>query len=186
MSMNFLSFTNYTLVIFRTVQPWGEGARDCAFTEVYADSNKDGWAARDETFKYISFENGEQRFYNLIDDPYEADDLLPNLSVTEQVSFDKLSNLFDVLSPVDDLEKEGLGFKIFPNPVREELFLEVENFTQPVQRPDGQYFYIFDIAGKRIMSGEINETNQTVSMGELNAGMYFIQVGEEVKKFVKR
>ncbi|MFT6319347.1 MAG: arylsulfatase A-like enzyme [Granulosicoccus sp.] len=158
----------------------GDGQRECMYTEVQSGGNSDGWASRNETYKYISLANGGERFYNLIVDPYESNNLLPvgTLSAAELIEFDKLSNHFDVISPVADLEKETFGFKIFPNPAGDNLFLEMENFEK-------QYFYIFDISGKEMKRGEVTFENETISINDLNAGMYFIQVGGEVKKFVK-
>ena len=158
----------------------GDGQRDCMYTEVSSGGNSDGWASRDETYKYISLANGGQRFYNLIDDPYETDNLLPlnMLTATELAAFEKLSNHFDVISPVSNLEKEEIGFKIFPNPANDNIFVEMKSTEK-------QYFYIFDISGKEMNRGEINFENETISIDELNAGMYFIQVGEEVRKFIK-
>ena len=158
----------------------GDGQRDCMYTEVSSGGNKDGWAARNETYKYIKLDNGGERFYNLIDDPYEADNLLPvgTLNATDLAAFDKLSNHFDVISPVGNLEKEDIGFEVFPNPAGDNLFLEIENFKK-------QYFYIFDVSGKKMKKGEVYFENETISIDELNAGMYFIRVGQEVRKFVK-
>ena len=158
----------------------GDGQRDCMYTEVQSGGNSDGWASRNETYKYISLANGGQRFYNLIDDPYESNNLLPvnTLTTAELVEFNKLSTHFDVISPVGNLEKEKTGFKIFPNPAGDHLFLEMGDFEK-------QYFYIFDVSGKEVRKGEVNFETETISIDELNAGMYFIQVGQEVKKFVK-
>jgi len=173
---------SYSFASLLTAQ--GDGQRDCMYTEVQQGGNADGWAARDETYKYINLANGGQRFYNLIDDPYESDNLLPvgTLNATDLVAFNKLSNHFDVISPVSDLGKKDIGFNIFPNPAEDNLFLEMENFENGNFQ---QHFYIFDISGKEMKRGELNFGNETISIEELNAGMYFIQVGQEVRKFVK-
>lgn len=157
-----------------------DGQRDCMYTEVSSGGNSDGWASRDETYKYISLTSGGQRFYNLIDDPYETDNLLPvgMLDADELVAYDKLSNHFDVISPVADVEKIASSFNVYPNPAGDNLFLGIENFEK-------QDFYIFDISGKEMKRGEVNFENEMISINELNAGMYFIQVGKEVRKFVK-
>ncbi len=159
----------------------GDGPRDCIYTEVIDNTNKDGWTSRDATYKYINFANGTERFFNLIDDPYEANNLLPVASLTtnELVSYDKLSNVFDVISPVENIESEKLTFDIFPNPTGDILFLEKSDLKK-------QYFYIFDISGKQIQSGVIDDLQNSIMIEELDTGMYFIQVGEEIKKFVKQ
>ncbi len=48
--------------------------RDYVYAE--ADSDIDVWAIRDDTYKLIVFEDGSKEFYNLIEDPYEADELI--------------------------------------------------------------------------------------------------------------
>ena len=170
---------SYSFASLLTAQ--GDGQRDCMYTEVQSGGNSDGWASRDETYKYISLANGGQRFYNLIDDPYESNNLLPvnTLTTAELVVFNKLSTHFDVISPVANIETGVDGFKIFPNPAEDNLFLQMDNFEK-------QYFYIFDISGKEIKKGELNSDNEMISMKGVNAGMYFIQVGNTMKKFVKQ
>lgn len=158
----------------------GDGQRDCMYTEVQSGGNSDGWAARDATYKYINLANGTQRFYNLLDDPYEANNLLPvgTLNDTDLIAFNKLSTHFDVISPVTEIEGEENEFKIFPNPAADYLFLEIlEN--------EKQDFYIFDLKGNEIRSGEVDFENKTITIDELATGMYFLQVGEKVKKFIK-
>jgi len=169
---------SYSFAPLLSVQ--GDGQRDCMYTEVQSGGNSDGWAARDKIYKYINLSNGGQRFYNLINDPYETDNLLPIglLNGTELTSFEKLSNHFDVISSITYLEKEETGFNVFPNPANDNLFIEIKNFEK-------QDFYIFDFFGKEMKRGELDFENETISIDELNTGIYLIQVGEEVRKFVK-
>ena len=169
---------SYSFAPLLSVQ--GDGQRDCMYTEVQSGGNSDGWAARDKIYKYINLSNGGQRFYNLINDPYETDNLLPigMLNGTELTSFEKLSNHFDVISSITYLEKEETGFNVFPNPANDNLFIEIKNFEK-------QDFYIFDFFGKEMKRGELDFENETISIDELNTGIYLIQVGEEVRKFVK-
>lgn len=60
--------------------------RDFAYSEV-DENNVAGYAIRNQIYKLIVFDNGDRELYNLIDDPYEANDLLSgNLSTQENTA----------------------------------------------------------------------------------------------------
>ena len=48
-----------------------------------------------------------------------------------------------------------------------------------------EYQWLVDFFGKEMKRGELDFENETISIDELNTGIYLIQVGEEVRKFVK-
>ena len=84
---------------------------------------------------------------------------------------------------------EGVGelassFNIYPNPVKDELFIETEMNVEEVA--------IYDVYGRQAMSQQVNETasQQVVNVADLNSGIYFVKVvtseGEIVKRFVKK
>ncbi|MFK7907804.1 MAG: sulfatase-like hydrolase/transferase [Chitinophagales bacterium] len=156
----------------------GEGQRDCNYTEISSNANASGWAARDATFKYISFDNGNQRFYNLIDDPYESNNLFPNLNNLQQASFDKLSKVREVFTSIEEPATNTQSLSIFPNPVQKTLYLNWQN-------PKQESFVIFDLSGKVLQSGDLIFGKNTLSIEGLQTGMYFIEVGGVRKKFVK-
>ncbi|MEZ4887875.1 MAG: sulfatase-like hydrolase/transferase [Chitinophagales bacterium] len=153
----------------------GEGQRDCLYTEI--SSNNSGWASRDATFKYIELENGTQEFYNLLNDPYEKNDLLPDLNSTQQVSFDKLSTLRELLTSIEEVDLMAQTASIFPNPAQNEIYLDW-------QYPN-QEFSIFDTLGNKPISGQLLFGKNTISIEALKAGVYFIQIGQMRNKFVK-
>ena len=82
---------------------------------------------------------------------------------------------------VDELAS---SFNIYPNPVKDELFIETEMNVEEVA--------IYDIYGRQAMSQQVNETasQQVVNVADLNSGIYFVKVvtseGEIVKRFVKK
>ncbi len=53
------------------------------YTEIDEDSSKSGWAIRNQQYKLINFENGIQEFYDLINDPYELNDLIGALNASQ-------------------------------------------------------------------------------------------------------
>lgn len=60
-------------------------------------------------------------------------------------------------------------FKVYPNPVKEILFIEGNNF-------DLKKYEIYDISGKKIASGLIK--NNQISVNTLVYGLYFIKIDE--------
>jgi len=50
--------------------------RDFVYSEIGDDANSTDFAIRDATYKYISFSNGNEAFYNVLDDPLETTNLL--------------------------------------------------------------------------------------------------------------
>ncbi len=155
-----------------------EGQRNCIYTEISSNPNVSGWATRDAIFKYISFDNGTELFYNLIDDPYESNNLLPNLNATQQASFDKLSQVREVFTSIEDETPINQVLAIFPNPAQNTLYFDWRDSKQTS-------FSIFDLSGQLLQSGEVTFGENTLSIGGLKTGMYFIEVGGEKKKFVK-
>jgi len=50
----------------------------------YSRPSGAGWAIRDAQYKYIEFDNGTQEFYDLLNDPFENNNLISNLTTTQQ------------------------------------------------------------------------------------------------------
>jgi Fe-S-cluster-containing hydrogenase component 2 len=75
------------------------------------------------------------------------------------------------------------GVKLFPNPVEDFLIIEVD------AKRLGSVFSIYNSAGKKVSSGEIETTNSTVRLDDLPNGVYVIKLEspEEVisLRFVK-
>lgn len=69
------------------------------------------------------------------------------------------------------------ALKTWPNPVKEQLFVEKSNQVQK--------YTILDMTGRIIAGGIIEEGQQVISTIELPMGQFIIQVGESTGKFVK-
>jgi len=75
-------------------------------------------------------------------------------------------------------------FKIYPNPAKEELFIETEN-------QEGADFVITDIIGKIVMRGNIVNEKTNLDINSLSKGSYLIHLQDKntseviTKKFVK-
>jgi arylsulfatase A-like enzyme len=60
--------------------------RDFAYSEV-VQNDVAGYAIRNQTYKLSAFDSGDRELFNLVDDPYEANDLLSgNLSTPENAA----------------------------------------------------------------------------------------------------
>jgi hypothetical protein len=75
-------------------------------------------------------------------------------------------------------QEELSTIKVYPNPVREQLFLDETN----------AYFKVYNAMGKVALQGKFN---QVIKVGQLNAGIYFLHVtngaGEEkIGQFIKK
>jgi len=62
-----------------------EGQRDYNYSEVLGNfPNKSGYTIRDIQYKLIILDSGNKKFYDLLNDPYENDDLLTGILTSEQ------------------------------------------------------------------------------------------------------
>ena len=84
----------------------------------------------------------------------------------------------------EKLEELSSSINIYPNPVKDELFIATEVRVEEIA--------IYDVYGRQTMSLQVNETTsqQVVEVADLEAGVYFVKVvtneGEIVKRFVKK
>lgn len=157
------------------------GLRDCAYTEIVSSGNSpSGWTARDETFKLINFEDDPNEFYNLIDDPYEKNNLfMGTLNSVEQASFDKLINVFDDLStPVSEVDFSTEILIAYPNPTPNELSLEWTELNKST-------YSIVDVSGRILGKGILNQGVNTIGVEHLDAGVYFLKTEHQFLKFLK-
>ena len=84
----------------------------------------------------------------------------------------------------EGIEELSSAFNIYPNPVKDELFIATEVNVKEIS--------IYDVYGRQAMRQQVNETTsqQVVNVAGLNSGIYFVKVvtnnGEIVKRFVKK
>jgi arylsulfatase A-like enzyme len=61
------------------------------YSEVLDDSpQKSGYTIRDSIYKLIRLDTGTERFFNLVEDPFETNNLINNLSTEEKVIYNEL------------------------------------------------------------------------------------------------
>jgi len=158
----------------------GQGSRDCSYTEVGSiTDNNSGWASRDEQYKYLQWVSGEEEFYDLISDPYEKNNLLPNLNAEQQLSYDKLSQVRSGLTKTQDLVENELSFSVFPIPAKN--YINIHSVAELI---DSDYF-IFNQRGEQIATGIISGSENQVNIEHLPAGKYYLQIGNGQRSFLK-
>mgnify|MGYP003447659875 CR=1 FL=1 len=87
-------------------------------------------------------------------------------------------------NPEISIEELSSATNIYPNPVKDELFIATEVNVKEIS--------IYDVYGRQAMRQQVNETTsqQVVNVAGLNSGIYFVKVvtdnGEIVKRFVKK
>lgn len=78
------------------------------------------------------------------------------------------------LSVSDPSSRNKKGINIYPNPVKDKLY---------IQNAPSKNYRIFDMAGRLIKSGTLE--NNSIEVSHLSEGNYTIKTGENSKKFIK-
>jgi hypothetical protein len=107
------------------------------------------------------------------------------IASVDTLSISNLDFRVGVFTAIFNQERNLLELNVFPNPTSSEIFFSTTS-------PDFEKFQyiISNSQGQIIQSGEINsDETRSISFGEIPAGVYWIQVGNEKKigtsRFVK-
>lgn len=188
-----------------------EVTRDYNYTEI-GSGNAPGWAIRSSRYKLINWDDGNQAFYDVVADSFELINLLA-MPLTAQEADVKADLEAEALAirtgwscrdhiqngtetgvdcGTDDcgacttstaqIDKE-FTLEIYPNPVREQLTVSVEDQLVEAVR-------VFDGRGRLLMEQSGNQTRRvTLNVGGLRARLLLVEVktakGVAVKKVVK-
>ena len=79
---------------------------------------------------------------------------------------------------INDISQNN-GFSIFPNP--SQTVINVKADTKLL----GANYFIYDKAGKSVLSGIINNENTIIDIGELSDGIYLFQIEDSLKQTFK-
>lgn len=82
----------------------------------------------------------------------------------------------NALSVADQAESINTIWKIYPNPVQDTLYVNPD-FTQ-------KSYLIYDLNGKKIQKGIIEETG--INVNSIKQGVYFLQIDKKTIKFIKK
>lgn len=136
--------------------------RTCLRTEVSGQLSG-GYALRNERYKVIVFENGDQEFYDLLVDPYEGDDLLlGTLTAEQQAGMDALLEGCDL----------STGTALFDAP-RNLLFPVPAFDVLTVEGAADVPYAISTLHGVCVRSGRMR--NGTIDLSSLPCGSYVLQ-----------
>jgi hypothetical protein len=95
----------------------------------------------------------------------------PNDEATQVTGNEPMNPLVGVVS------YEPVVFKLYPNPMQEQLTVEHEQ--------DKEVLIVFNEQGKMLFKEELLKGKTNVDIGFLNTGVYFIQLGRYTWKFIK-
>lgn len=149
------------------IRPW-------IFTEVFKNPTVagDGKAMRNEEYKLLDFDNGNQKFYNLLTDPNENSNLLDRtLSSKDQINYQYLCremtnltglNRFCSISSTESGKQTDM--RVFPNPF--EKYIHIEGV------PQGTFFILSNALGTIYYNGSDVEHQD---FSRLLAGTYYLR-----------
>ena len=74
---------------------------------------------------------------------------------------------------------QGALFSVFPNPAQSAINIKADISII------GEFYTIYDNAGRVVLNGKINSENATIELGNLTRGIYMFSVGENMKQTFK-
>lgn len=123
-------------------------------------------------FQEIAFVKGSGNSNQIID--YVFDDFNANLDDEDyvfyrlkQIDFDGQTTYYDIVA-VKNIKKYD-GFKIYPNPFVDELFIEIS-----LENDDAEIL-LYDISGKVVAQQKLNQSTN-ISLNNLEKGIYFVKL----------
>lgn len=98
----------------------------------------------------------------------------------KQVDFDGSFSFSKTISIFFGNEKGNMPLSIFPNPIKDEIYLE--NKTEDILHVE-----LFDMSGKHLYHIEINGSEKTnIPVGDLESGVYFLKINNGQQVYVER
>jgi glucose/arabinose dehydrogenase len=82
--------------------------------------------------------------------------------------------------PIGMNEQDHGGFKLYPNPARNEI--RIENGKWKIENDE---YRIYNLTGQVLLLGQVNNKETIIDISSLAKGIYFVKVGEVVRKVVK-
>ncbi len=152
----------------------GLNVRSCLYTEV--DQGLSGSAIRDDRWKLISYESGVERFFDLLTDPWETDNLLTGgLDPEQAAAYDALSSICDISTSVLPAS-ESRTIAVVLDPVSNRIVVHGTDGTAiMVEVYDAQGALIIHIADRN-----------AISMAHLPPGIYTMRVEYRGRWYVQR
>jgi len=74
------------------------------------------------------------------------------------------------VSHIFEIDKEQLGFKLYPNPCSKSFFIETDTKNIPL------LYTLMDIEGRIILNGVVLQNKQEIEVSNLNTGIYLLKL----------
>ncbi len=159
----------------------GMEIRNCAYADAGIDDDTgfEGFAIRDEQYKYAFSQNsGQEFFFDLLDDPFEDNNIINSLTAPQQNAFDELLNKqLSLTVGIEDVPA-SLSLYTYPNPISELLFVE-SKFEEERE------FLIVDFQGKVIKKGRLIPGKNEIDLRGLTSGNYILSVPGYASRLIK-
>ncbi len=79
-----------------------------------------------------------------------------------------------LITSIDELTDVDLSLTVFPNPVQDKLRLVIAG--KDAYSLFGHHYQLFDMGGKTIKTGSIDQESTLIDMGSYLPGIYFLRV----------
>lgn len=93
--------------------------------------------------------------------------------------FRSLCDTAEIPASVSELIERRNELHVYPNPMRNSLNIEAGDFSI------GEELFVFDILGNKVLNQRIAEKQFSVSTAMLHSGVYFVKIGDQVKRVIK-
>ena len=80
---------------------------------------------------------------------------------------------------INDVEFKNESIVIYPNPVNRQINVKA------VAKLFGSDYTVYDNTGKSVLSGKINSEKTVIDLGDISGGIYFFNVGSNLKQTFK-
>ncbi len=142
------------------------------------DGNLDGAFTWTEDFNLGELKEGARVHFDIAD--LNGDDILDFVIGNDRGGLRIVSSNIDINGDIVSVSNSNLvntGFKIWPNPVRNKLYIEIDEFKK-----DETSVRIYNAMGQSVLSKEMNSSNTTINVEHLTQGIYFmsINIGQEM------
>ena len=98
-----------------------------------------------------------------------------NAPITTNTTTHRIFEGFVSVAALEEMSKQETGIKVYPNPSNGQMTILLEKSA------DNASYSIFDLEGKIVKTGTLNGKKTSINT-DLNSGMYFLMIGENVLK----
>ncbi len=74
---------------------------------------------------------------------------------------------------------------LYPNPTKNTLYIEVKNEKLKSKDDDRNIVFVYDIYGREVKQFKIQNSKYKINVSDLEKGVYFVKVGNTLRKFIK-